>query len=370
MNEITILDAIERYIRGEMEPEERVYFEQLRKTNPSVDQMVVEHTIFLNQMNQYSETKDMKARLHDIHNALVDSGEIHEERPAIVVALWRRYKRVVGVAAVIAGVVAMSISSVVSFVSSHKIDKSVEIDRLNRRLTRQEQEVQSLSVRLDSNNNTVITVDPRHFRSAGTGFLIDQKGYLVTNAHVVKGATRIEVQNNLGKFRARQVYINDTTDLAILKIEDISFKSQSLPYGISKTGTELGEEIFTLGYPRSEIVYGKGYMSARTGYNGDTLTYQITVPANPGNSGTPVLNKDGEVVGIIEGNQHDAQDFVFAVRSRNLFQALSQIRNDSTLLKNDSAMSHIRLPLTSSLKGLDREKQIQKIQDCIFIVRR
>ncbi len=105
MNEITVLDAIERYIRGEMEPEERVYFEQLRKTNPSVDQMVVEHTIFLNQMNQYSETKDMKTRLHDIHNALVGSGEIHEERPAIVVALWRRYKRVVGVAAVIAGVV-------------------------------------------------------------------------------------------------------------------------------------------------------------------------------------------------------------------------------------------------------------------------
>jgi hypothetical protein len=46
------------------------------------------------------------------------------------------------------------------------------------------------------------------------------------------------------------------------------------------------------------------------------------------------------------------------------------MRNDSTLLKNDSALSHIRVPLASSIKGLDREHQIQKIQDCIFIVKR
>jgi len=369
MNELTILDTIERYIRGEMQPEERVYFEQLRKTDPSVDQMVVEHTIFLNQMNQYSETKEMKNRLHEIHNALVGSGEIQEERPAKVVALWRRYKRVVGIAAGIAGITALLISGAMSYFTSKKVDYS-KLDLLNRRLTRQEIEVQNLNVRLDSNNNTVITVDPRHFGFGGTGFLIDSKGYLVTNAHVVKGASRIEVQNSLGKYKVRLVYINDTTDLALLKIEDASFKPLPLPYGISKGGLELGEEIFTLGYPRSEIVYGKGYMSARTGYNGDTLTCQITVPANPGSSGTPVLNKDGDVVGIVRGNQHDAQDFVFAIRSRNIYQALSQIKNDSTLLKNDSAMAHIRLPLTSSLKGLDREKQIQKIQDCIFVVKR
>lgn len=133
---------------------------------------------------------------------------------------------------------------------------------------------------------------------------------------------------------------------------------------------ELGEEIFTLGYPRNEIVYGKGYMSAKTGYNGDTLTCQITVPANPGNSGTPVLNKDGEVVGIIKGSQPDAQGFVFAIRSKNIFHALNFMKNDSTLLKSDSSLSRIHMPLTSSIKGLDREHQIQRIQDCIFVVKR
>ena len=85
MQETAILEAIERYIRGEMLPEERVFFEQLRKTNPSVDQMVVEHTIFLNQMNQYGETKELKSRLQEIHAALTESGEIDEKRPAVVI---------------------------------------------------------------------------------------------------------------------------------------------------------------------------------------------------------------------------------------------------------------------------------------------
>ncbi|MBN9380876.1 MAG: trypsin-like peptidase domain-containing protein [Chitinophagaceae bacterium] len=368
MQEISILDAIERYIRGEMLPEERVFFEQLRKTNPGVDQMVVEHTIFLNQMNQYGETKELKSRLQEIHAALAESGEIEEKRPAKVLTLWKKYKRVIGVAASIAGITALGISSLISLVTP-KVNKA-QVELFGRRLSAQESRLNQMSIKVDS-NNTVIAELPRiTFTTGATGFLIDTKGYMVTNAHVVKGAGRIEVQNSLGEYKARLVYINDTTDLAVLKIEDSTFKAPAIPYGISRTGMELGEEIFTLGYPRNEIVYGKGYMSAKTGYNGDTLACQITVPANPGNSGTPVLNKDGDVVGIIRGSQHDLQGFVFAIRSKNIFQALTAMKSDSTLLKSDSTLIHLRVPLTSSVKGLDRQLQIRKIQDCIFIVKR
>src|SRR5260221_1146179 len=110
MQEITMLDAIERYIRGEMLPEERVFFEQLRKSNPSVDQMVVEHTIFLNQMHQYGERKELRSDLNEIHQGLVQAGEIREDSPAKLITLWKKYKRVVGVAAAIAGITAVGIS--------------------------------------------------------------------------------------------------------------------------------------------------------------------------------------------------------------------------------------------------------------------
>jgi len=66
MDDIKILDAVERYIRGEMNPDERLQFENLRKTNPDIDQMVVEHTLFLQQMNRFGEWKN-RVRLNPLN---------------------------------------------------------------------------------------------------------------------------------------------------------------------------------------------------------------------------------------------------------------------------------------------------------------
>ncbi|MFX9054138.1 serine protease, partial [Acinetobacter baumannii] len=86
-------------------------------------------------------------------------------------------------------------------------------------------------------------------------------------------------------------------DLAVLKIDDEDFKPlKTIPYAIKKSSIDLGEEIFTLGYPKNEVVYNIGYLSARNGYNGDSSTCQLQMSANPGNSGGPVLNKNGEVI--------------------------------------------------------------------------
>ena len=63
MDERLILESIERYIRGEMLPEERKFFEELRKSNPGIDQMVVEHTVFLHLMEKYGDRKNVKSTL-------------------------------------------------------------------------------------------------------------------------------------------------------------------------------------------------------------------------------------------------------------------------------------------------------------------
>ena len=179
------------------------------------------------------------------------------------------------------------------------------------------------------------------------GFMIDPKGYIVTNAHVIGNSTVVIVQNNKGQeFTTRIVYISQPADLAFLKIVDSDFKATAnLPYAINKGNIDLGEAIFTLGYPRDEIVYGEGYLSAKTGYRGDSLTCQIAVAANPGNSGGPVLDKNGEVIGVLSNRQEHVQGAVFAIRSKNIYIALDEIKKDSTLVStNRFQCSSIHLP--------------------------
>ncbi len=369
MQDTAMLDAVERYIRGEMLPEEKAFFEHLRETRPEVDQLVVEHTLFLQQLNKYGEVHQLRTQLKDIHLQLTENGQIEPARPTIVVTLWKKYRRVIGVAASIAGITALCISGLISYLSP-KVSTAKMVE-LSRRLDAQENKLNKVVSNQLPQQGQTRPVAPIDFKSGGTGFLIDGKGYLITNAHVVNHATIVDVQNSQGEYKARILHVDPTTDLALLKIEDSSFHAASqLPYGISKGKAKLGEDLFTMGYPRNDIVYSKGYVSARTGFRGDTLAYQITLVAYPGNSGTPVFDKDGEVVGIVNGAAPDAQMAVFAIRSKNIYKVIDDMKADSAFLKTDSDFVRLHVPAVSQLKGQDRiEQQIPKIEDCIFIVK-
>jgi serine protease Do len=374
IEDIKILEAVERYISGEMSPDERVYFEQLRKSNPEIDQMVVEHTFFLQQMNRFDDVKKFKTTLNDTHIHLGEKGLIKAPRlkgKARVVYLYNRYKRVSAIAASIAGITALTISALVWSLSPAKPIKD-EVDRLKaindqryNRLEEKNKEQDRKIANVSSENNS--PQPPYEYTGGGSGFLIDTKGYLVTNAHVIDGAKHIAVENNNGKdFNAIVVYSDVKRDFAILKINDKDFKApNSIPYSIRRSSNDIAESIFTLGfprYPRNDIVYGEGFLAAKTGYNGDTLSCQITIPANHGNSGSPIFNKNGEIIGVLSSKQNTAEGAVFAVHSKYIYQALSELQ------KNDS-LKNVKLPVTSSLKGKDRTQQVNAISNYVFMVK-
>jgi S1-C subfamily serine protease len=361
MEEINMLDSIERYIRGEMLPEERVFFEHLRKSSPSVDQMVVEHTIFLNRMNKYGERKQFQRVLEDVHGKLEQTGELSEFQPGRLVRIWKKYQRVVAVAASIAGITALAISGLVSYVSPKSTDTKYQ--QLSRRLDNLDKKQNALYSNIINEMKQKEPVDAK-MKLGGTGFMVDVKGYLLTDAHILSNARAVVVQNYKGEqYKATILLADANSDLAILKIDDEDFKPYAiLPYGISRSGADLGEPIFTMGYPRDEIVYGEGYMSAKTGFEGDTLACQIAVAANPGNSGGPVLNKNGEIIGVLSARQMQAQGVVFAIKAKYIYKVIDS-------LKTDTSYSSIRLPANTQLKGMERIQQVKRLEDCIFLVK-
>ncbi len=364
MDDILLLEAIERYLIGDMNAAERDYFESLRKSTPEIDQMVVEHSMFMHQMEFYSAHRNLKHSLLEAHTKLVERGDVYDggelTTKGRVIQLYNKYKRVTAIAASVGGIIALVISGLAIYFSP--VVNGNQIEQLSKQIEviKKNQQYQGALI------NDVKSKIPENARliSGGSGFLIDAKGYIITNAHVLKGSGAVVVNSKGQEFNATIADIDQVKDLAILKIDDQDYEPlSSLPYTIRKSNTDLGEQIFTLGYPRNDIVYGEGYLSARSGYNSDSLSYQIQISANPGNSGAPVFNNNGEVIGVLSTRQAQAEGVAFAVKSKNIYQMVDELG------KSDTNSEKIKLPLHSSLKGMDRKKQITKLEDCVFYVK-
>ena len=173
-----------------------------------------------------------------------------------------------------------------------------------------------------------IAQNNRTEKSSGTGFAITSNGLIATNHHVVDGAKTIKVRginNDFNKRYSAKLLISDKeNDLAIIKVDDNSFSGLgTIPYTIKSNGSNVGENIFVLGYPLrasmgDEVKLTNGIISSKTGFQGDLSSYQISAPVQPGNSGGPLFNSKGKLIGIINAKHKGAENASYAVKSTYL----------------------------------------------------
>ena len=172
-------------------------------------------------------------------------------------------------------------------------------------------------------------------KTSGTGFIISSDGHIITNHHVVNECTNITVLSSNGRFNANLMATDSTNDIAIVQSEN----TQATEVATFRSGNSVrvGEDITVVGYPLgtllgSTIKATSGTVSSLTGIQGDTSIMQINAPIQPGNSGGPLLDDSGNVVGMVASKLNEiavagltgslSQNVNFAIKNSPIFTFL------------------------------------------------
>ncbi len=195
----------------------------------------------------------------------------------------------------------------------------------------------------------------------GTGFAISENGLITTAYHVIEGAKTIKVYLSKDSFISATILRSDPmNDLAILKIESSTPNFlQISPMRFVK----MGDKVFTIGFPVSSLLgeeskYTEGVVSSISGIKDASSLLQITVPVQPGNSGGPLVNEKGDVVGIITST---AAILPFIKESGTLPQ------NINWAVKADYLKPLIELPEMEPSE-LNREQLINHVKESTFFI--
>jgi len=163
--------------------------------------------------------------------------------------------------------------------------------------------------------------------SQGTGFILTEDGYVVTNNHVIDGAKSAGVFTyDTHSYEVRLIGVNRELDIALLKIEG---NFNKVDIGDSDK-TKIGEKVIAIGNPLGlDFTLTEGVISARdrTGANNLPYYFQIDVPINPGNSGGPLINTKGEVIGINNFKVQGAEGLGFALEINEAKKVINSITN-------------------------------------------
>jgi len=199
---------------------------------------------------------------------------------------------------------------------------------------------------------------------SGSGFLISPSGLIATNYHVIESAMslRVSFQSAGKEFTAKVILKDPNNDLAILQIDGFSLaalKQSEIPYGLRHTrAVSIGDPIFTMGFPLSDILgqnvkYANGSISSKSGLLDDMVHLQINAPVQPGNSGSPLFDANGNVIGIVVSSLNSdwmhkhfgslPQNVNFAVKADYLINLIEMLPEATKLEESKTRLSPTEL---------------------------
>jgi S1-C subfamily serine protease len=207
--------------------------------------------------------------------------------------------------------------------------------------------------------------------ASGTAFLLSRSGLVATNWHVVAEGKNFSVAfpGWTGTVSAEVVIKDVVNDLAILRMTDsakLATTCPDLPFQLtSSNGVKLGERVTTIGYPLTSMLgsspkFAEGVVSSKSGVQDDPRSLQISAPVQPGSSGSPLFDSDGNVVGIVVAT-------LDAAKAYQLSSAIPQ--NVNYAIKADYLLSLVAMLPGDSLASRTTAFSPEKAAQCVAIIR-
>lgn len=356
--ELTI--RIEKYLDGQLSAEEAQKLELLLVADDAIAKELEFHKTIREGIAAYYERQRLLEKMHQW-----DGDQSYPIKSKPNRGLWRP----VLAAASISLLVTVSGVSLYHLAFTNRIDGNLkkEITKLGREINETSQVATEAKISTEKNEERLneVMVQPKKVTMAGTAFVLTTDGYLVTNYHIVGGRKKVTLKQNQNEslvFTAEVVATDSLLDFALLRINDKKFDGfAQIPYTISDRHVTLAQKIYTLGYPKNDIVYTEGAISSLTGLRSDTMFYQLNIISAPGSSGSPIINEKGELIGVLASRNAQAEGETYCVKMKYILDHLEQIKAKNKTLE-------IKTNKRSKLAGKKLPDQVKSIVPYIFIV--
>jgi len=213
-------------------------------------------------------------------------------------------------------------------------------------------------------NKTKVSIENTKGMS-GTGFFVS-KGILLTNYHVIKDSNKIFIIYNNKKYNATILAKDKTNDIAILKT---NINNQIYLPLANYPEIQKGDDVISMGYPLvklqgNELKATFGHINALSGMQGDFRFFQFDNPTQPGNSGSPLLNQYGEVIGLVSARLNQETTLKYSGRlSQNVNYAL-KIDYILPLIKHNK----IKIKTLTYKKRLKNKDIIKKYEKSVVLI--